>query len=491
MKALFTLDKIRKIEATALDANLPLMERAGLAAAECILRWPSRINRVLVLCGPGNNGGDGLVCARILRERGLEVACWFLSEPNYHGDAAQAFARWQAAAGHTVAAPDFDRYNLIVDALFGIGFSRAPDSRIQTLIQSLNTSGKPILAIDVPSGLNAFTGGIHDAAVRANHTLTYIADKPGLHTGAGCDHAGDVQLETLGIDARHFPAADGELINTRPAALQKLQRPADSHKGKFGTIAIFGGAEGMLGAPLLAGRAALKLGAGKVRLGFLAENYPVLDPLQPELMLHRASALATYPDKTLLVVGPGLGQSETAQTLLDQLLQETSPLILDADALNLVALAPRLQAQLRARSEHTVITPHPAEAARLLGCTSREIQFDRIRAAQTLAQRFHCTVLLKGAGSVIHEENRWCINDSGNAALSNAGQGDALCGILAALWAQGLDSFEATRCAAWLHGAAADLWKESHLMGIGLTASEVIDLARDLLNAPSTRTFRN
>lgn len=483
MNALFSLAQLRAIESAALGQGLPLMERAGLAATERIReRFPSA-RHILILCGPGNNGGDGLVCARTLQQNGLDVACWFLTEPDYRGDAAQAFARWQAGAGRSTTSTDFSHYDLIVDALFGIGLSRELDPHVQDLIRTLNTSGKPVLAIDVPSGLDAFSGSVHGTAVLANLTLTYIADKPGLHTGAGCDHAGEVLVAKLGIDHALYPAAEGELIHAAPPSLQKLRRPANSHKGRFGSVAIFGGAEGMLGAPLLAGRAALKLGAGKVRVGFLAERFPAMDPLQPELMLHPAQDLATHSDKTLLVAGPGLGQSDAALLLLKQLLHEPLPLVLDADALNLIAQQASLQTLLHSRRTPAVITPHPAEAARLLGLSPQAVQSDRLQAARNLAQRFNCTVLLKGAGSVIHTPApRWRINSSGNAALSNAGQGDALCGMLAALWAQGLDSFEATGCAAWLHGAAADNWTQSHPMGIGLTASEVTDLARDLLN---------
>lgn len=483
MTPLLALDAIRKIEATALSKGLPLMERAGMAAAKFILSHYPKANRILILCGPGNNGGDGLVCARLLQENGLESACFFLSQPDYRSDAAQAFAHWQANSGQIIDTPDFTYYDLVVDALFGIGFSRELDCRTQDLIRSLNACGKPILAIDAPSGLNAFTGHSQDIAVQANQTLTYLANKSGLHTGSGRDYAGQVHVDTLGIDTYQTSTAEGELLDATPIALQTLRRQADSHKGQFGSIAIFGGDEGMLGAPLLAGRAALKLGAGKVRIGFLADDHPAFDPIQPELMLQSAQILATHPDKTLLVVGPGLGQSEAALLLLKQLLREPLPLILDADALNLIAQQLSLQTLLQARHAPTVITPHPAEAARLLDRSSREVQADRIHAAQTLAQRFHCTVLLKGAGSIISDSVRWRINGSGNAALSNAGQGDTLCGILAALWAQGLDHFEASGCAAWLHGSAADVWKKDHPLGIGLTASEVIDLARELLNA--------
>lgn len=496
MKILPSLEKLREIEAAALAEHLPLMERAGQNAAALILRRYPGVCRVLVLCGPGNNGGDGLVCARFLQESGLDTACWFLQAPDYHGDAAQAYSRWQSSGGSAASMPDFASYDLVVDALFGIGFSRPLDERSQTLIRQLNASGKPAVALDVPSGLNAFSGSCPNVAVRADCTLTFLTDKPGLHTGEGCDHAGRVELATLGLNARQLSAAlsltaDGELIDSRPDSLARLCRPANSHKGLFGSVAIFGGASGMLGAPLLAARAALKLGAGKVRLGFLADNHPALDLLQPELMLHSAHELLNHADKTLLVIGPGLGQEDAARDILGQLLPLQLPLILDADALNLLAKSPDLQEPLRQRRMPSIITPHPAEAARLLGCSGRQIQADRIGAAQELARAFNSIVLLKGAGSIICEGSHWRINGSGNAALSNAGQGDALCSILAALLAQGIAPFEATSAAAWLHGAAADLWKERNPLGIGLTASEVIDLARERLNQPGNLTFRN
>lgn len=487
MKLLPSLENLREIEAAALAEGLSLMERAGQSAAALILRWQPSIHRVLLLCGPGNNGGDGLVCARILQDNGFEPACWFLQTPDYHGDAAQAYSRWQAAAGRIASSPDFASYDLVVDALFGIGFSRPLDDHSQALIRQLNASGKPVLALDVPSGLNAFRGSCTGVAVRADCTLTFLTDKPGLHTGEGCDHAGRIELATLGLNAHQLTeplslTVSGELVDSRPPALNALRRKANSHKGLFGSVAIFGGAQGMLGAPLLAARAALKLGAGKVRLGFLTENHPALDPLQPELMLHSAQDLLDHPDKTLLVIGPGLGQDDTARDLLGKILPIPLPLILDADALNLLTKAPELQELIRQRRMPSIITPHPAEAARLLACSGRQIQSDRIAAAQELARTFNSTVLLKGAGSIICEGSHWRINGSGNAALSNAGQGDALCGILAALLAQGLEPFEATCAAAWLHGTAADIWKEKHPLGIGLTASEVIELARAELN---------
>lgn len=454
-----TLSELRQVETWALAAGLPLMERAGHRAANLVFTWPADIRKVVVLAGPGNNGGDGLVCARELQQAGLDVVVCPLS-----------------------ALPDFSAADLIVDALFGIGLVRDLDGTARALVEAANNSGKPVLAIDTPSGLDAYSGAIRGTAIRASKTLTFIADKPGLHTGAGCDCAGEVIVESLGLTQPPASATSGELVDTPPAALRQLRRQANTHKGQFGTLAIFGGASGMLGAPLLAGRAALKLGAGKVHLGFLAPDHPALDLQQPELMLHDAASLLAAHDFSHLLAGPGFGQSEFALDLLDRLLACPQPLLLDADALNLIAAHPALQTRLCQRSSATILTPHPAEAARLLGTTTQAVQADRIAAAQTLAQRLNSIVLLKGAGSVCSDEKRWSLNASGNAALSNAGQGDALAGMVAALLGQGLDAFEATRCAAWLHGAAADEWRKTHPAGIGLTASEVIDLARDLLN---------
>ncbi len=454
------LARLRRIEADALAAGLPLMERAGRAAANLVLHEYPQARRALVLMGPGNNGGDGLVCARHLKAAGIAVAICPID-----------------------GVADFGHCDLIVDALFGIGLARDLAGAARTLVETANASGKPIVALDTPSGLDAYTGTVKGCAIRAEHTLTFLADKPGLHTGAGRDHAGTVCVDPLGLGLElEADPADGELVDSAPTALRKLRRLADTHKGQFGTVAIFGGAPGMLGAPLLAGRAALKFGAGKVRLGFLADDHPAFDPLQPELMLHPAAELETLADTTLLVAGPGLGQSDAAKALLERLLLREQPLVLDADALNLIAADPALQTRLRQRTKPAVLTPHPAEAARLLAQLTIRVQADRIAAAQELAQRLNCVVLLKGAGTVCSDGQRWSINASGNAALSNAGQGDALAGMLAALFAQGLEGFEAARCAAWLHGAAADQWRTHHPAGIGLSASEATDLAREWLN---------
>jgi len=476
MSALYHLATLRRIEVQGLQQQLPLMDRAGQAIADAAQGLNAQ--RILVVAGPGNNGGDGLVAARNLQAAGREVQVWFTRGTDYDGDALDAFARWQAAGGQAARDLQPARYDLIIDAIYGIGLSRALDARDIALVEALNASGTPILAIDTPSGLDAMTGATRGTAIRAQQTLTFLGDKPGLHTAAGRDHAGVVTVHNLGLS---MPQADAELITSPPAALSQLLRRHDTHKGRFGSIAVCGGADGMSGAVLLAGRAALFCGAGRVFCGFL-DAAPIADFVQPELMLRAADSLVNEAAISHWLLGPGLGQTDAARALLTNLIAKPQPLLLDADALNLLAADATLAREVAHRSATTILTPHPSEAARLLSCDTAAIQCDRIAAAQEIARRTRATVILKGSGSVIADADRYSINASGNAALSNAGQGDTLAGIVAALWAQGLSARDACECAVWLHGAAADAWKKTHPAGIGLTASEVALIVRDLLN---------
>ena len=260
------------------------------------------------------------------------------------------------------------------------------------------------------------------------------------------------------------------------------KRPRDSHKGLFGTVAVIGGANGMVGAPLMAARAALKLGAGCVHVGLLAENPPPVDFIQPELMLHGASAALQLPDVDVFAVGCGLGTSIAAQNILYQALKRNAVLVLDADALNLLAKHADLQDDLRNRKQPSVLTPHPGEAARLLGCDTSEIQSDRIAAVRKLAQKFACSVVLKGAGSLCAtRDGKLFVNNTGNPGMSGPGMGDVLTGMIAALIAQGLTADNAMLLAVHLHGAAGDALAEQHT-GIGMTATEVGERSRSLLN---------
>jgi len=465
-------------------AREPLMERAGAAAADIASAMlAARAGRVVVLAGPGNNGGDAFVCARRLRERGLDVVVVAQDAHAAPEDAANARAALASTGITPVDTPPAATPALVVDGMFGIGLSRAPGPPWSHWIAWANASNAPILALDVPSGLDAATGAIHAPAIVATATATFIALTPGLLTGDGPDHCGDVSVHSLGLDA-DVPQA---CVRLEWRALQSrlpdvlARRVRKSHKGTFGRACIVGGAEGLVGAALLAGRAALRLGAGRVVVGLAARDPPLVDWLAPELMLREANALGS--DHDAWVVGPGLGTGERAQALLEKAAAIDQPLVIDADALNAIAGNASLVAVIAGRNAPTLATPHPAEAARLLGCTTADVQADRVRAATRLASMLDAQVVLKGVGSIVaRPDGTFDINASGNPALSTAGSGDVLAGMLGALLAQGIDAAAAIRIGVCLHGAAADLLVARGVGPLGVTASEVIDAARSLLN---------
>ncbi|HEX7327987.1 MAG TPA: NAD(P)H-hydrate dehydratase [Casimicrobiaceae bacterium] len=498
-RALLTLDALRALERS--HAALPLMERAGLAAAEVALEMIARRGApVVVLAGPGNNGGDACVVARRLHEHGLAVSV--LGRPaaaNLSPEATSAWATMRAAGVREIDAPPAESPALVVDGLFGIGLSRAVGEPWASWIDWANGTAAPILALDIPSGLDAATGVARAPTIVAARTATFIALKPGLVTGDGPDHCGTVSVHDLGLDdvdaARagiclEWPTLSREL----PEVLARRRRA--THKGSFGTVAVAGGAEGMVGAALLAGRAALALGAGRVVVELIARDAPRFDAVAPELMLREArihDANAQPPaadakplavDAQALVVGPGLGRSSLAADILAAAIARDAPLVLDADALNLISEDAHLAQAIAQRTAATIITPHPAEAARLLHRDTAAVQSDRVAAATALAQRFRATTILKGAGSIIaHAQGGFDINTTGNPALSTAGSGDVLSGMLGALLAQCIALADAARIAVCLHGAAADALVADGIGPVGVRASEVIERARALVNA--------
>ncbi len=493
--SLYTVEQLRQIEREA-AANLPagaLMQRAGQAGANAaleLLPLSTRLALVLVLAGPGNNGGDALETAAHLAHAGAHVTVM-----HFDGGTAperlQALARARASAARFVA-PDPDavgagEWNLVVDGLFGIGLARPVAGPFAALVGAVNGLGAalrcPILALDVPSGLDADTGcivGPDGCAVEATHTITFIGDKPGLYTCDGRDHAGSVTVATLDIDAALLPAPAMQLNDVGWFAAQGKPRRQNSHKGSNGIVAVLGGAEGMTGAPILAGRMALHAGAGRVFLCFAGPALPC-DAGQPELMCRPADGFDFAG--AIAVAGPGLGTGEPAEALLAQALASPLPQVLDADALNLVATRPALARQLRGRQAATVLTPHPLEGARLLGCDVASLQRDRPGSARRLAEDFNVVVILKGSGSVIAAPGRTAvINTTGNPALATAGTGDVLAGLCGALLAQGWPAWEAALGAAWLHGMAADVLVTEGLGPVGLAAGELIPAIRTALN---------
>ena len=486
--------ELREVEARFAASVPTLMERAGRSVAEAARRLARDTGApILVVAGPGNNGGDAWVAAAHLRESFHRVIVLDVAGAPPRAEEAKAARGIFAARGGEVvlqwpaAAPA-----LVVDGLLGIGLSRDVEGAQRDLIARINSSRVPVLAIDVPSGLDADTGRARGTAIRATRTLTFLAHKPGLLTGPGIEHAGVVELDDLGVgDAA--AAAPGTILGPEDVRGWLSPRERSAHKGSFGTLAIIGGNRGMVGAALLAARAALHCGAGKVYCGLLASDAPTVDPVQPELMLR---AVDDAISARVLVVGPGAGQSPSAtsatmfdRVLLPALVGSNKPLVIDADALNTVAYSETLRAALgKPRNAPTVITPHPGEAARLLGMDTAQVESDRVGNALALAQRFNAEVVLKGAGSVCASpDGKWSINSTGNPGLASGGTGDVLAGIVGALLAQGLEAPRALRYAVCLHGAAADSLVARGIGPAGLTASELILEARSLLNAWTLR----
>ena len=480
---------IRDLEARALVGLQPpgLMERAGLAAAQIARDLATGGGRgVLVVAGPGNNGGDAFVVARHLKSWCFNVGVVFAGDAAaLSADAKAAYGAWHDCGGTTQSdIPAGGRWDLVIDGLFGIGLQREMGGVHAGLVDTINSLSATVLALDVPSGLDSNTGRVLGCAVRATHTATFIGLKPGLLTLDGTDHCGEIHLCTLDLDAAALLPAPGEVVGSDVMASVLPMRRTNSHKGDYGSLGIIGGARGMVGAALLAGRAAINLGAGRVYVGLLGADSPGADPLQPELMLRTVDEALKLDHLNCLAVGPGLGQSPDAHHVLAAALQAKLPLVLDADALNLIAFDASLQQLASQRSLATILTPHPAEAARLLASTTAAVQGDRIVAATGLASRYRSYVLLKGAGSVCAlPDGKWFINTSGNPGMACAGTGDVLTGIIAALLVQGVDPRNAMLAGAHLHGAAADALVAAGCGPIGLTAGEIISSARRLLNS--------
>ncbi|WP_434660175.1 NAD(P)H-hydrate dehydratase [Paraburkholderia sp. A3BS-1L] len=504
---LLTVAQLRAAE-TAAQGALPahtLMARAGAAAAHFLREQiahapsPASVKPVWFAAGPGNNGGDALVTAAELKRAGIAVEVCMPLEVK-PADARWALAEARAAGVPITATPpeSFDTYGWLVDGLFGIGLARALDGVFGALAQRLAARARShghVLALDVPSGLDSDTGNLvgNGPAVRATHTVTFIAAKPGLYTGAGRDCAGAVSVAPIGLNEGLHAGIDtpngARSARLNAPALFGAAMPARdfaTHKGSFGTLAVVGGDTGMCGAPILAARAALLAGAGKVHVGFLGHDAPPYDAPHPELMLHTAGKLALEA-MSAVAAGCGMGGSASARQLVDRILQLDVPVLLDADALNLVArdtvLAGRVAEHLRAHGAPCVLTPHPLEAARLLGTETAAVQRDRLAAARALATHYAAVVVLKGSGTVIAApDGRLAVNPTGNAALATGGTGDVLGGLIGALLAQRLPPWEAALAGVYLHGLAADTLVAEGEGPVGLAAGELAPVIRRLMN---------
>lgn len=469
----------RQIEHDA-AAHLPahtLMRRAGSAVAQLALAIAPHARRVWIAAGPGNNGGDGLDAAIHLQAAGKAVHVTFLGDATrLPPDAADAHQRARAAGisiSNEGPPPDLGSHDLAIDALLGLGVTRAPEGLMAEAVEQLNRCPAIVLSVDLPSGLDADTGWL-DApesprrCVHAHHTLCLLTLKPGLFTAHGRDTSGTVWF--CDLEATSSVTASAQLIAS-PMASARLHA---QHKGSFGSVVVVGGAVGMSGAALLAGRAALHAGAGRVYVQLLDHGHPLpADTSAPELMLRQAFDWLS-PAATEYTAVAGCGGGEAIRAELPQLLSRARRLVLDADALNAVATDSSLQTLLTQRAAkgwHTILTPHPLEAARLLGVHASNVQADRIRCARELAQRLQSVVILKGSGSIVQAPlGITLVNPTGNADLGTAGTGDVLAGWVGALWAQGAEALSAASQAVYLHGLRAEQWSQIH-PNVRLTAS--------------------
>jgi NAD(P)H-hydrate epimerase len=484
---------MRATDRAAIEAHgvpgVDLMARAA-AAAELVLRerFPDA-RRVAVLCGGGNNGGDGLVVARLLAERGVKARVAVVASRPYAGDAAWAEEGARAAGLELGSSPEdaLDGADVVVDALLGTGFTGAPRDAVAGAIEAIAASGRPVLALDVPSGVDASTGEAGDPAVRADVTVTFHAAKLGLHIEPGASHAGEVVVVDIGIpDGAEAPAPG---VLSGPAAIAALPpRPRGGSKYDAGRVVVVAGSRGMTGACTLAGRAALRGGAGIVTACVAGSLEPILEVTLTEVMTRacpdRDGALQPAAEAVIrevaerggpLVLGPGLGRDEGTQALVRALLDLANPLVLDADGL--FALGEDLGA-LAGRSAPTVITPHGGEAGRLLGRDRRALETRRLDAARELARRSGAIALLKGPDTIVATpDGRVAVRAGDEPGLATAGTGDVLSGVIGALLARGAEPFlaAAAGAAAHLHAARAAV---AAVPGRAIIAGDVVEHLR-------------
>lgn len=433
-----------------------LMQRAGEAAFRLACERYPDARHWLVLCGHGNNGGDGYVVARLAQDSGKRVT--LLALESHHvlpEEASLARQAWLDAGGviHNANASWSDDVALIIDGLLGTGIRDAPREAVSALIEKANAYPAPVLALDIPSGLLADTGATPGAVIDADDTITFIALKPGLLTGKARDVTGTLHHHTLGLDSwlagLAFPI---QRFTVSDLSRWLKPRLPTSHKGDNGRVLIVGGDSGMGGAILMAGEAALRAGAGLVSILTRKENIAPLLAARPELMVHElndASIRQRLAWATVVVIGPGMGQGEWGKHALHHAETFSGPMLWDADALNLLAIHPD-------KRHNRILTPHPGEAARLLQCSVADVENDRLRAARRLVERYDGVVVLKGAGTVVADKTRCGIIDVGNAGMGSGGMGDVLSGIAGAMLGQKLAAYDAVCAACVAHGAAAD-----------------------------------
>ncbi|AUH71639.1 NAD(P)H-hydrate dehydratase [Legionella sainthelensi] len=485
--ALYRCEQIRACEQQAtslyqLDENT-LMSRAGAEAFSHIIKLYPHIRHLAVYCGSGNNAGDGYVVARLAHEHGLMVTVYQCKALVDLPLAAQHAALMAINAGvdcQPADEPLDSEAELIVDALLGIGLRGPVHGNIASAIHQINASGLPVIALDVPSGLNADTGQVDNFCVQADATLTFIAQKLGMYTADGPDYCGDIYCCSLSLEAcTHQLTPAARLLNSTTLSLPLAKRKKNSHKGNYGHVLIIGGGPGMPGAVSLAAKATLRSGSGAVTVATWPEYATSALSLIPEAMV---SGIKTAKDlKRLLanasvcVIGPGLGESDWAIDLFLTAITSQLPMVIDASALRLLANNPQTD-------DNWILTPHPGEAASLLACSTDSIQKDRYQAAEKIQQQYGGVVVLKGAGTLIQTaEKSTFVCPRGNPGMASAGMGDVLSGIIAGFCAQGFSLAQAAQYGVWVHAVAGDRVAEK-LGEAGLLASDLLDAIPYVLN---------
>ncbi len=462
------------------------MLRAGQFAFDCLKEKYPQVKNLIIFCGGGNNGGDGYVIAALAKQLGMTVKVYAVAGPSTD-DAKSAldFAQQQNCeviqySGNSCSSDIFKTADLIVDALLGTGVDRPVTGGLADLIDLINSSNLPVLACDVPTGLNSDTGCKMGCSVKADLTTTFIALKAGMFTADGKECCGEIKFADLQIDPRayleHKPAA--KLITESNLKQALLPRCENAHKGTTGYAAVIGGASGMLGAVLMAGKAAYRIGAGRVKV--------LTDPLHcsqlalscPELLTQgvgNSDFDIDFRQFQAMAIGPGLTQSDWARAQFNQAVQTDLPLVVDADALNILA-SEQLQRQ------NWILTPHPGEAARLLNCKVSDVQSDRFAAAKRIVDQYGGVCVLKGSGTLVATQGRVTrVCTKGNSGQATAGMGDVLTGCILGLVAQGYELFDASCLGSWIHSAAADICADENGK-IGMMATDLLAKLRIVHN---------
>lgn len=493
--ALYRAVDVRDLERRAIErfglSEGELMARAGAELFVALRAYFPAAARVLVLCGGGNNGGDGYVAARLAKAAGLHVTVCALADPaKLTGAAADACQAWHAAHGRceSFSVRHLDRAEVVIDALLGTGLDRDVAGAYAEAIAAVNAARVSVVAADTPSGLHADTGAVLGTAMRADVTVTFVAAKAGLFTGRGPALAGEILVAGLDVPAAAYADLPPLAWRLDPSQLVDRLRPRerDAHKGDFGHVVLVGGGPGMPGAVRLAGEAALRAGAGKVTAGVLPGNVAAVTAGRPELMCHGIDAGAELEPllraARVLAAGPGLGQGEWSEGIWKFLRHRDNAglaRVLDADGLNWLCRHPL------PLTPDDVITPHPGEAARLLDCEVADIARNRYAAASGLAVKFNCVAVLKGAGTIVAApDGRMRVCDRGNPGMASAGMGDVLTGIIAAFRAQGMNAFDAACAGVLAHAVAAD--RAAQAGERGLLAGDLLAALRTVVNPTGT-----